>query len=700
MKTRIQTAVFVICSCVAVLAGQQDGQPAPPVTPAPATAQPPVTFRVEVNYVEVDATVTDADGNAVPDLTAADFEILEDGKPQRINAFSFVNLPVARLDRPLFASAPIEPDVQSNALVDGRLYLIVLDDYQIDATRGPRVTAAVRTFIERHFGANDMAAIVYTSGRPADGQDFTNNPRLLLASVDKFTGRKLRSSTLERIDEYNRTQSSRQAGQPVLDPIEFERAHQARMTMDSIRRLADFMAGIRGRRKAMLLFSEGIDYDIYDVFNNRSASTLLDESREAIAAATRGNVSIYGIDPRGLMAPGDELIETSGVPNDPSLNLGLSSSLAETRLAHESLRVMAGETGGFALLNRNDFTDGFERIVRENSSYYVLGYYPENERRDGRYRKLTVRVKRPGLRVRARTGYVAPRGRAPETRTAGDAGLPAAVREAMESPLPVTGIPMTVVASAYKGTAPNAAVALAIELDTDGFNFVEKDGTFTNRLDIGITAVDIRGKLLGSSRHGVTMAMKPDTFARVQERGVRVVSQLDVPPGRMQLHVAAGEAGGKVGSVIYELEIPEFDKAPLSMSGVSITSASARETTTVTAKDPLSQFLPGPPTTVREFARNDEIAVFVEFYENVPGAPAHTVDITTSIRSDDGRVVFENREQRSSTELQGGRGGYGHTAILSLKDVAPGLYVMRVEARSRAGGSESGVGRDVQFHVR
>lgn len=690
MKLQLPLAVFA-CLLWAGLAAQQAAPQAPPETP-------PVTFRVEVNYVEVDALVTDGDGNVVSDLTAGDFEILEDGKPQKISTFSLVNLPIERADRPLFAPAPIEPDVQSNTAVDGRMYVIVLDDYHVDLTRGPRVKAAMRRFIERNFGVNDLAAVVYTGGRAVDGQDFTNNPRLLLASIDKFIGRKLRSSTLERIDQFNRSAGFRQQGQRVDDPMEFERAYQARQTMDAIRRLAEFMSGIHGRRKTMLLVSEGLDYDIYDVFNNRSASTILEETRNAIAAATRANVSIYALDPRGLTSLGDELIETSSLPDDQSLGLGLQSLQSELRISQDSLRVVADETGGFAVLNQNDFTDGFERMVRENSTYYMLGYYPANERRDGRYRKLEVRVKRPGLRVRARKGYVAPRGRAPETRTAGDSSLPAPVREAIESPLPLAGIPMTVFAAPYKGAAPNATVAVAVELGVGGLNFIERDGTFNNRLDVAITASDTQGKARASTRHAVTLAMKPDTLARARARGFRVVSQVDLPPGRYQLRVAAGETGGKVGSVIYDLEVPDFTKAPMTMSGVSVTAASAGETATVMPKDPLAQLLPGPPTTVREFDREDTIAVFAEFYENMPGVPPHVVDVSLTVRADDGRIMLSDTEQRSSTELQGGRGGYGFAATVPLKDLAPGVYVLHVEARSRA--ADAGIGRDVQFRVR
>src|SRR5689334_3506749 len=90
--------------------------------------QPPLTFRVEANFVEVDGFVSDAAGKPVSDLKATDFQLLEDGKPQQVSAFSYVNIPIVRADRPLFSPTAIEPDVETNIGMDGRVYLFVLDD--------------------------------------------------------------------------------------------------------------------------------------------------------------------------------------------------------------------------------------------------------------------------------------------------------------------------------------------------------------------------------------------------------------------------------------------------------------------------------------------------------------------------------------------------------------------------------------------
>src|SRR5688572_8412573 len=153
MKRRFPVALLLaVLGAVALTAAQQ------PQTPQPQEP-PPVTFRVEINYVEVDAIVTDAQGNPVTDLTAADFEILEDGRPQAVTAFSLVNLPIERSERPLFAAAPIEPDVQTNTTAEGRIYLIVLDDLHTTFTNTPRVKRALGEFLERNFGSNDLAAV-------------------------------------------------------------------------------------------------------------------------------------------------------------------------------------------------------------------------------------------------------------------------------------------------------------------------------------------------------------------------------------------------------------------------------------------------------------------------------------------------------------------------------------------------------------
>jgi VWFA-related protein len=701
MRTRLGAALGLAAIAAAVLGGQT---PSPPPPQAPAASpppqanqpQPPITFKVEINYVEIDAIVTDAQGKFVRDLRKEDFQVTEDGKPQSVQVFSMVDIPVEREVAPLFSSTPIEPDVQTNEReFAGRVYLILLDDLHTAGLRSQLVKRAAKQFIERFFGANDMAAVVHTSGRSDASQDFTSNKRLLMNAVDKFMGKKLRSGTLEKLDEYNRRRGTPQESDPLRDPSDFERGYQARAMLSTLKSASEFLSGIRGRRKALLFISEGIDYDIYDVIGTSSATDILQESREAIGAATRANVAIYSIDPRGLTTMGDEIMALTAPPEDNSLRLNTQGLQDELRLSQDSLRVFSDETGGFASVNSNDFAKAFDRVVRDNSSYYVLGYYSTNERRDGRFRKVSVRLSRPGLEVRANKGYVAARGRAntPPAPKGGSAEL----RDTINSPIPISGLTLRTFAAPFKGTAPNASVLVAVEIDGAGLEFVEKGGVFQNQLDVTVRADNDKGKVQDSKPLSLKLDLRPQTREAVAKNGFRLTTRLQVPPGRYQLRIGGREAnGGRVGSVFYDLEVPDYWKVPFAMSGLALTAASAARTPTAAPDPDLKELLPGPPVATRDFPTGDRLVLYTEVYDGDTAKP-HSVDITTTLTSDEGRVVFTTNEERKSSELGGARGGYGYRAEVPLANVPPGLYVLQVEARSRMGPVAA---RQVLLHVR
>ena len=670
----------------------QTPQAAPP-------QQPPITFRAEINYVEVDARVLDGQGKFRSDLTASDFQVLEDGKPQRVTAFSLVNIPVERPERPLFASKPIEPDVRTNLqAADGRIYLIVLDDLHTHPLRSNRTKQAARQFIEKYIGSNDMAAVVTTGGRTDGSQDFTTSPRLLLQAVDKFMGSKLRSSTMNKIDDYNRTAGTARAGEKPNDLDDRERGFQARNALDTVRNLANYLGDIRGRRKALVLFSEGIDYDINDVFNNADATVVMDATRELIAAATRANVAVYGVDPRGLTSGGDDVIEIQSFPDDTSLGLGTGAIYNEVRLGQDSLRVLSEETGGFAVVNRNDFATAYQRIVDDNSAYYVMGYYSTNDKRDGRFRKIEVKLNnQPGLVVRARKGYVAPRGKVPESKPTTANSASPELREAIESPLPLPGLPLAMTAAVFKGPAPKGSVIISTLVNGSSLPLTETAGMFKNDLEVMAMATDTKGKTTYSDRNTVNLNMKPDSANRVRATGFRVIQSMDLAPGRYQLRVAVREANSqKAGSVTFDLEVPDFAKRPLSMSSIAITSALSGVAPTIRPKDPLEKLLPGPLTSYREFSTQDEMAFFTEIYDTIK--VPHKVEISATVKAEGGQTVFQTREVRESSERGSGAGGYGFQARVPLTEMAPGLYVLRVEGTAQLGDRET-IATEIVFRV-
>ena len=148
--------------------------------------------------------------------------------------------------------------------------------------------------------------------------------------------------------------------------------------LNELRDLADFLAGVRGRRKALVLFSEGIDYPINDAFTGNQSSDVRVATREAIAAAARSNVSFFTVDPRGLVGMSTEAIELKGLPEDNSLGLNTQGLLDEMRVSQDSLRTLADQTGGFAAVNANNLTESFARIVQANSTYLCARLLPPN----------------------------------------------------------------------------------------------------------------------------------------------------------------------------------------------------------------------------------------------------------------------------------------------------------------------------------
>jgi VWFA-related protein len=665
---------------------------------APQTpAQTPPTFRVDVNYVEIDARPTDAQGRFVADLSQADFQILEDGTPQTIKVFTRVNLPVEHQDAPLFKTSPIDPDVASNQHeFNGRVFVLVLDDLQTDSRRSIRVRRAARQFIERYIGANDLAAVVFTGGAADRGQEFTSSHARLLASVDKFSGSKLPSELMSKLDDYYRAQ---QLGDQPRDTNLAERGYKARNSLITLKDLAQYLANVRGRHKAVVWFGEGIDYDMDNPFTPDNA-VLRETMKEAIDEATRAGVSFYGVDARGLGAGLDEAIDIGGVPvDDPSLSSPSSMIQNEVRRAQDSLRVLSEQTGGFAIVNQNDFTTGFERIIEQNSSYYVLGYYPTNEKRDGRFRKIDVRVARPGVKVQARNGYTAAKGKPAGAAAKTDAKVPPDIIDALANPIPAPGVGLSIFAAPFSGPGAKASVALSVEFAPATLRFAEQGGKFNEDIELHVLAIDASGKMQDGGPTTVPLRLSAGTHAAVAETGFRVLRRLTVPPGRYQIRVAAKESnGGAIGTVTQTLDVPDFAKAPVVLSGIAIAAKSTIRTPTANPDPQLKDVLPGAPTAVRDFPRGDTLAIFAEVYDNQP-SPSHRVSIASSIITDDGRETFAAADERSSDELQGKKGGYGYTRELPLGDLTPGRYVLRVTAKSLIGNGATAT-REVEFRIR
>jgi VWFA-related protein len=675
----------------------------------PSAPQPP-TFKSSVEYVEVDAVVTDANGH-VPGLTKDDFEVFEDGVAQTVTTFSAVDVPIEIEPGGRFAT-PAESDVASNERpFDGRVYVMVLDDLHVDALRSQNVKQAARQFIDRYLGANDQMSVIYT-GRDGAAQEFTSNRFLLKNAVEQFTGRQLPSPTMVG-DNIEKALADIPAGGGLgggggglggaspgaassADLYEAELARNAESMLSTLRQVGQWIGAVRGRRKAVLLFSEGLNYDLTNLLNNsfvNGRARTFTAMRDTLAEMTRSNIAIYGLDPRALSATSDDAITVSGFARGSA---SLSSLRAEERRSQDNLRQLSEDSGGFAAVNRNDTAAVFDRIVRENSSYYVLAYYPSAPKSDGKQHRIEVRVSRPGVAVQARRGYIAeagPESARPASKADSDDRTEKELEDALKSPLPVSGLTMRLFAAPLKNSKKNASVVVAIELNG-------RDLTFggNNKVELSFAATDTQSKVRSARTDTLPLNVDRETRARIERSALRMINRIELPPGRYRLHVAARDPlKHAVGSVFADIDVPDFYKQPLSMSGLMITSLAGSNMVTALMDDQLRTILPSPVVALRTFAQNDELDLFAEVYDDT-GKAKHKIDIQTTVLTPDGLQVAQSSQTHDSSELAGSTKALRYKEFIPLSRLVPGDYVLKVEGKS---GLSSGTttSKQVPFRV-
>jgi len=701
----VGTVIVLAFSTVAGIGGaaapqppatQQGGAPKPQ---QPASQQPPITFTTNVNAVQVDAIVIDKMGRFVSDLRADEFEVLEDGKPQTVSGFSMVNVATNRDLPPVQAGRPIQVDTQSNDRgFDGRLYLIVLDDLHITALRSNAARVIAKQFIEKNVAPGDLAAVITTSGARSAAQGFTSNRALLLQVVQRCVGRKVISPALAGLSMDGTPEAANpEAAKP-------ERMFNARSSLETLSQMAAYAATVRNRRKAMVLIGEGIDYQFGS--QDDESRELRDQYRSFVGAANRANLIVYSFDPRVYTQGGDDMVDVASTPPG-DMEAGQeklkTTALQDTlRASQDNLRALSVETGGFAVVASRGFLGAFDRIKVENSNYYMLGYTPTNQAQDGKYREIEVRVKRTGLVVQARKGYTAlssSRLAAPLSVDA-KSGTSAVLRNALVSPLPVTGFTIRAAAIPFQGTTAKASVLVLVQASGRDLLFAPSGGDkLMDSVELAIVAVDVNGKTAGGERVLVDMPLSPRMQKFVAQTGMVFQVRLDVPPGSYQLRIAGRDMGsGTVGSVLYDLDVPDFFGTPLSMSGIVLSGEEAGMVPSPKPDAMLDKLLPGTPVTQRVFSTTDIITALAEVYDNQRGQ-AHTVYIATSVAAEDGRVLYREEASRPTAELKGARGAFGHTVKIPLRDLGVGSFVLKIEARSSLG-TTTVVSRELPFRIR
>jgi len=595
------------------------------------------TFRAGVDVVSLDVTVLDKSRRPVRGLTAADFTVLEGGKPRPIVAFEEVVLPQAAIDpaaAPWLRDAP--RDVVSNDPSEGRLVVIMFDHTVFGRAWGAVLARKIGNRIIDQLGPGDLAAVIFTQhlARP---QNFTADKARLRYSVQSpVIGTSLISNGLD-------------SGQCPCGLC----------SLEAVTQVAKAMADVPRRQKLLFFIGGKIAVDVQlDAGFLSCDPYTIPATAEMFLAAQRSNVVVHAMDPTGL------------VPRFGPNNV-------------ESLQILAERTGGRAVLSSNAPEQAVPGIFAESSGYYLIGFEADTPRAGSNprtFHAVDVRVKTRDLSVQSRSGYYLPSAAKPGAAATPVESTVSALETALQGQLPTTQIPLRVAVAPFR-SAGSADPALAITLN------LKSDPPLAGRIEAIATAYDTEGRAIGSQRLDVDL---PESRDAAGAREHELQSRIELRPGHYEVRLAAREErSGRIGSVYTFVDVPDFRKAALSLSGVVMqTSASPRPG----ASDTLQSLLPIAPTAVRSFATTSTVRAFARVYQPEAAKPK-PVTVRGYIVDSSNRRVFDR--SMALTAAQFVKGAADCLLTLPIAQLSPGAHLLTIEASV----GKTTVTRQVRFVV-
>ena len=665
-------------------------------------------FPSETKRVTVDVVVTDGKGQPIPGLTREDFVVKENGVVQSILEFEAVDVS---------ESNSLAPDVEQPAVATnvapetpGRSFLVVVDDMNLSPSSAEHVKSALAKFLEVHVREGDGVTLAPTAGGAWWSGRMAHDRDDLVAALRAVQGRRRPDTRPERMSDHEAMliegKRDREAIAHVSEryalygligpgpsqrdesdraPLDLGQGHvlvragaaevygrakvRNRQTLRSLERAMNALAGGRGRR-AVILASDGFVQD----------DELLPEFERVREAARRSNAALYFLDARGLRGREVEGLDLPLVHDEVSTNF-TSLEREYEAMASEGAESLAADTGGFAIHSTNDLAAGLGRISRESRTFYLLGYEPSDKRADGRYRKIQVGVRRPGLTLRARKGYYADGGKQDATgkrEAPSSAEPPATAIRALDAPNPEREIPVRMTAYILGGaTGGRATVLLAAEADPAAIDLEDGGPTLKGALETFSSVAARDSGDVARRERLVDLDLKPEVRAQLATTWVPMIHSYELPPGRYQASLAVRDRrSGRVGSVRHDLEVPR-------LPGLRVT--------TPILTDALQRGADGAapvpvPIARRTFAPGTRLvcAFAVEGARRGGDAGEPRVVITYEIRRRDGTVLTRAWPTPLPLDDHGALSG---RFTLTLN--RPGGYEMHIRARDELSGEQA-----------
>jgi VWFA-related protein len=671
--------------------GQADGQKDQKDQQPPAGS--PV-FRTGINYVRVDVIVSDKNGTNVADLKQTDFEVLEDGKPQNVENFKFIKLDGGRIPDADGPPRPIRNDDDEEreaARDDVRLFAVFLDDYHVRKENSIRVRQPIEQFVQTQLGPSDMIGLMYPLESVFNVR-MTRNHDAVVSGLEKFLGRKYDYTPLNDLER-----------QYAYYPAETQEQIRVRVSLSAIRGLIVHMGTLKEGRKSLIVVSEGFSnllppgitpigamptgintgtagvvdpVGIAGLGRDQAsfAATIDMEQllRDVYDEANKNNVSLYTVDPRGLAV---SEFDASDGSVSPTIDRTFLNATMDT------LRTLAVETDGRAIVNRNDLATGMKQIVRDVSAYYLLGYNSAQAKADGKFHEIKVRVKRPGVQVRARKGYWALTHEEMAMSTAAPKpSAPPAVTAALANVANSSVVSRSRSIRTWIGTSRGENGKTPVTLVWEPIPRRPGDPPVAEGQQparVAVTAVGSEGAPYFRGRvPDVALASRgPSSETGSSARGPSQVV-FDAPPGTMQLRLSVeGANAGVIDSEIRDVVVPDLTKTSTALGTPAVYRARTPRELQQMKADPQAV-----PATTREFSRTDRIFVRVPAYG--AGAPSLSVHLL-------------NRSGQAMSEVPvPAPAAPAADAMFDvpLAGLAPGEYVLEIKANGEGGEAKELVG--------